>query len=1278
MVYFAYGFPSAYRLYSPEYLGHEADNERFSSLGGESSLVPSSTTSGAPDDGVPPSVREDYGTVVCIGSMDDVLVVVTRSHVVVWSGGQDRFVLGACAVVEDLGKDGIVQAVVSENNKNKVAGGRVALVTRSGRVMVVGYDASQAARPGWWDGGLLEDSHPKLKFYSPYSVRVVFEETILNNDEDDGSVGVVGMCEDGECFSIVYQSGDFVTYSWEGSLLNRHSPLEAGYSDMEKGGACVRHIEYSKGIDKMVVVFDSGKVVVLSLCDQEKKGLLGFCSDTAPQLDCVVVYNNTNENSRVTMASFHPYGYYVAIGFEQSYAMLVDLCYTTRRFNVKTLSLSSWGYSGRDLGAVSALAWSFDGKAIAIGYEKKGLSTWSAQGCRLFCTLPTAYKDSIPPMSHFSPRSIAAMETFMSTGDNVMHEDSASDIGLFIQHGISQVSWSRDGGHMLIHEKDSLVLYDIMFARCSSNHTVRTSEAPMHRNSVSMVDPRKPSFSLVGSDRLILINSRPRSMNNHNNHSDGSHVNHQKYGGGGSRMLHVSIRESLEYLDVPQLATQHIRVPQQYLDTAFPIMKAIMSPSRTDIVVAGRHGLGVYHVLLKKWRLIGDVTQDKAIRAHHISWIQDDVVVVCGCIQGSKSKQLPDCEMALWFFPKGHLDASSVLGFQKLDSTPVYVTSCNGRIIIIFDDGEVHIIKYIIKRSNNVPNTIEKIETEVEYSFDLPNNLRKNIQSVSLMKKREVDGVWCITLAETGELGCVDLQNQTYTLLSKDIENYWVPQEDIGRHSGDGTKFELPWWTYGRNGMKMWFDNQILGPNSDDMIAADPELEFDAEVLPIGISLDEVSIIGLMHRMHKKHQFLSSACSVEFSPRPESQPVLACLLRRLLRQDRFQDALELADLYASRPHFTRSLEWLLFTALDANSKQQKDKGLSTKESGTELTRTAELISQFPQSSELVVSVARKTDAELWPPLFDASGSPVLICESLLRDGALQHASCCLLIISEFVGSSESARLALRTLKSALAVSNYDLCGDILRFLAPEDHVRRNDTLSSDEKQTNQGDNNGYVQWLWNMIAPQEADSLAGERSQSKDENEHESLTKLLHLSSSLDINQIQEVPYQNFDSLVNAWRALAKQAWRLLDSGSVRELIALDNAMRGLHGGLSALFDTTKHLHSCSLGHTTPSASLIASALFIASNEMASASEAELECMPCLLQSMLDAGNVNYAIALAIVATDVHVMRDFAEKHMKTWETLETLVSNDVHLCSFSSVLAVASGGKTLARTITI
>ena len=61
---------------------------------------------------------------------------------------------------------------------------------------------------------------------------------------------------------------------------------------------------------------------------------------------------------------------------------------------------------------------------------------------------------------------------------------------------------------------------------------------------------------------------------------------------------------------------------------------------------------------------------------------------------------------------------------------------------------------------------------------------------------------------------------------------------------------EIPWWTYGARGMQLWFPSSLhqpLSPHARDIKArasTDPELEFDREVYPIGISLTDVAIIG--------------------------------------------------------------------------------------------------------------------------------------------------------------------------------------------------------------------------------------------------------------------------------------------------------------------------------------------------------------------------------------------------------------------------------------------------
>ena len=60
---------------------------------------------------------------------------------------------------------------------------------------------------------------------------------------------------------------------------------------------------------------------------------------------------------------------------------------------------------------------------------------------------------------------------------------------------------------------------------------------------------------------------------------------------------------------------------------------------------------------------------------------------------------------------------------------------------------------------------------------------------------------------------------------------------------------EVPWWTYGARGMQLWFPSALAEPLSpgglgSQSLAEDPELEFDREVYPVGISLSDVSVIG--------------------------------------------------------------------------------------------------------------------------------------------------------------------------------------------------------------------------------------------------------------------------------------------------------------------------------------------------------------------------------------------------------------------------------------------------
>lgn len=128
-----------------------------------------------------------------------------------------------------------------------------------------------------------------------------------------------------------------------------------------------------------------------------------------------------------------------------------------------------------------------------------------------------------------------------------------------------------------------------------------------------------------------------------------------------------------------------------------------------------------------------------------------------------------------------------------------------------------------------------------------------------------------------------------------------------------------------------------------------------------------------------------------------------------------------------------------------------------------------------------MSVARKTDAAMWPALFLAVGVPSELLNNLVDAGALASAACCLLIVDRIEGSATAHSSALRLIKAskllaahvgcsvecgdsayavsklpvsmvctivkslkpllvamqlALAESQYDLAAELLRFVVP--------------------------------------------------------------------------------------------------------------------------------------------------------------------------------------------------------------------------------------------------
>ncbi|XVE77175.1 hypothetical protein DITRI_Ditri13aG0040700 [Diplodiscus trichospermus] len=95
-----------------------------------------------------------------------------------------------------------------------------------------------------------------------------------------------------------------------------------------------------------------------------------------------------------------------------------------------------------------------------------------------------------------------------------------------------------------------------------------------------------------------------------------------------------------------------------------------------------------------------------------------------------------------------------------------------------------------------------------------------------------------------------------------------------------------------------------------------------------------------------------------------------------LQRNKIEEALRFAQISVEKPHFSHYLEWFLFTVFDAEIPRQnvnKNQISVPKQNVSLLGKTCNMIKNFPENLDVVVSVARKTDGKHWADLFTAAG-----------------------------------------------------------------------------------------------------------------------------------------------------------------------------------------------------------------------------------------------------------------------------------------------------------------
>lgn len=880
------------------------------------------------------------------------LLVVSHGALHVWSAGQDRALVGRFV---------LSARVVSEEGPFAAAawspdGSRIIAALSRGLTLVFAVSDAPLA-----DGreGILSfrgrelPASPVTRPLHPLALRRVAEARVAH-----AGSSVTAACAAVAGAVLATDAGALSCLSWDGDILWRvHVPelLRQGDALAKLG---VRAAEGAGGDEDPVGAIaaaagedDAGGVQALAY--DPVLGFLGIVLGAGPALLLSVPDGAVGKPSaldgrwlRATKAAsiaLEPRRMLATVGLadgdvEQYYVGVPpgDICPVLRR-----LSLSSWYFEPDDVGAAQQLAWTPDGAALVVGWERRGLAVWSVSGCRLMWTLPQV-GGALPttPGMRGQDAKQTALEYPLKCGVAALEWGAE---GLFL--------WAAPRAPTGPPKADAAVaaLHEPHFVEFSFFKSAGAGMAAQGEHT---------RLALLGSDRVLLLA-------------------HADAGSSSAPSQHL-------------FSWQHLIVPHDYLEGNWPPSRIAVNDDASLVAVAGEHGVAICYTRLQKWKVFGDLRHDRRIKCCALGWVGRTIVVGNEVDNGNRPGP-PSFELLL--YSRDALDATALQARYNLKTRPMLMdVRADGYLLVLCQDSLVYLFK-IQERSNFsgaelklvyeifLPTREKRpeppkrkladrdsnkdllLETHPPLRIDPGEYLRQlpapggGISEVRIFPSLDqaahgVDDneelpapMQILLLRSTGSLVLLNTENMVSTPLLRHVERFWYTPSGC-KPFGDVLHRPV-WWAYGdeglhvcfRDGMRRFLPSGTLSAESvDDAddgtkklngkkrahlpsprggVQVERWFELDPEVYPFAIMSASGMILGATQGL------ISHSAGSEGGEMPcqliqvKRQPILHTLLRHLLLKPKSDDrtALQVALKCVSQPQFADSLEWLLYEAV---------------------------------------------------------------------------------------------------------------------------------------------------------------------------------------------------------------------------------------------------------------------------------------------------------------------------------------------------------------------------
>ncbi|KAF8078253.1 RIC1-domain-containing protein [Lyophyllum atratum] len=478
---------------------------------------------------------------------------------------------------------------------------------------------------------------------------------------------------------------------------------------------------------------------------------------------------------------------------------------------------------------------------------------------------------------------------------------------------------------------------------------------------------------------------------------------------------------------------QHIKIPQGYLATNWPIQYSSLSSDGRLIAIAGRRGLIHYSSTSGRWKIFNDEQQEQAFTVKGgLLWFHH---VLIAAVEVSKTYQVRlysrDMELSNQNVLHREVLSSQVVILSLVDNSLLVYTADNTLfhflIVPTADTIKLHLCGSITFNGIiSAPSAVRML------SWMIPSaqkQLGDPVDDLSVATVLMVVGGQLILLRPRKSAN----QEVKYDMqiFADRIEFCWIHLRGIGT-------LENSLWGYDGQGIRVWLNAlAIEAPRQGERDNDEPEnvkesVNIPLDFYPLSVLMDKGIIIGAEHEAATR----SNLSFVMFRHATSSHLFLHHILRFLLGNRQVKEAVTFASHYKELVYFAHALEILLHTVVESEATLESESDSEDGEIAPDavLPTVVEFLDHFDAALDVVVGCARKTELTRWRRLFSIVGNPKALFETCLASQRLKTAGSYLLVLHNLEQLDENSDDAVRLLKSAVDGKDWQLCRELLRFL----------------------------------------------------------------------------------------------------------------------------------------------------------------------------------------------------------------------------------------------------